>query len=323
MIAGRCLTLGGASQYSAPVTQRLVIVALTLLVAPSLARAQQAAPESPGAAAAEAPGNASELLSKAEAAYEQLEYEKALQLLVKVLNAQGVTDVQQARAYLYMGVCFTALGNAQNAVAAFVEVLKRRPDFRMPEGVSPSIRAMFEEALKQVPPPAAGAAAQGEDTGVALQARTPGTGTAGKPLKVDLELDDARRQVRSVAVMWRRRRGPDYSRVLVDVKPGQRKLSAMIPAAAVGDKPGPVLFFAEARDGEGKPLARAGSEEEPFEVVLAPAKGKSRRLGWWLLAIGGAAAVAGGVIAAVLLSRDDGSGNTVPPDTAHLTVILR
>jgi hypothetical protein len=123
--------------------------------------------------------------------------------------------------------------------------------------------------------------------------------------------------------MWRRRRGPDYSRVHVEVAPGRKKLAALIPAAALGDRPGPVLFYAEARDAEGNPVARAGTEEEPFEVALAEAPGRKSKLGWWMLAIGGAAAVAGGVVAAILLSRDDSGGKVVPPDTARLTVIFR
>ncbi len=45
---------------------------------------------------------------------------------------------------------FTALGRAENAVQAFMGVLKVRPEFRLPPGVSPSIRAMFAQALKRL-----------------------------------------------------------------------------------------------------------------------------------------------------------------------------
>lgn len=86
--------------------------------------------------------------------YDQMEYDQALALLIQVLQAQGVSDVQRATAFLYMGICFTAVGRAEDAVQAFVSLLKHRPGFRLPGGVSPSIKAMFEEALSRLKMPA-------------------------------------------------------------------------------------------------------------------------------------------------------------------------
>ena len=250
-----------------------------------------------------------------------------LETLVQVHAAPGVTEVQRARAYLYMGVCFTALGNPQNAIAAFVEVLRRRPDFRMPDGVSPSIRAMFEEAVKQVPQqdpgsPTAEAGTPGARE-VELIARASSEVVLGRPVKVKIEIDDPKKQVGEVVVLWRRRRGPDYSRIQIKREPGQSRLEAVIPAAALGDQPGPLTFFVEARDAKGKPLATAGTEEDPYEVMLRQPEKPKSRTAWWLVIGGAATAVAGGVLAAVLLTRDSGGGSPVPPSTARLTVILK
>ncbi len=295
-----------------------------LIGAQALAQQQQPQPGQPSGQSAAA------LLKKAESSYEQLEYERALQTLVKVHQSPEVTQVQRARAYLYMGVCFTALGNPQNAVAAFAEVLKRRPDFRMPDGVSPSIRAMFDEALKQFK--AAGGGKQpagpqptqpGSGKEIELDARAPRKVVAGEPVKVRIDVDDPKKRVKQLVIHWRRRRGPDYSRIRVDLKPDQTKISAVIPGATIGDKAGRLAFYVEARDAKGQPLTSAGTEEDPYEVILRRATKPKSRVGWWLLAAGGAAAVAGGVVAAVLLTRDDGPSQPVPPDTARLTVILR
>ena len=106
-----------------------VLLAAFLLVAPA-----------PTLAAADDP---EAMLREAERSYENLEYEAALRILIAVQQLKELTPIQRARAYLYMGVAFTALGRAENAVQAFVEVLKIRSDFRLPDGVSPSIRAMF------------------------------------------------------------------------------------------------------------------------------------------------------------------------------------
>ena len=102
--------------------------------------------------------------------YDQMEYDQALALLIQVLQVQGVSGVQKATAFLYMGICFTAVGRAEDAVQAFVSLLKHRPGFRLPEGVSPSIKAMFEEALSRLKmpataPPDAEGQGQGEGEG--------------------------------------------------------------------------------------------------------------------------------------------------------------
>jgi hypothetical protein len=278
------------------------------------------------------------LLKQAEAHYEQLEYEKALQELIKVQAAEGATPIQKARAYLYMGVCFTALGKASDAVAAFAEVLKRRPNFRMPAGVSPSIRAMFKAALEKLGlpetpqeggQPGGGSSGPAEPPsaggqGVDLDAQAPRRLRAGKSVEVSVEIDDPDKKVAELVIRWRRRKGPDYSTIQLSHKPGAKQTQGVIPAAVVGDEPGKLTFFVEARDKSGRRLATAGTPDDPYEVTLQKPthdKEKGGGKGWWWLAIGGGvAAVAGGVIAAVLLTRDSSGG---PSDTAALTVIVQ
>lgn len=269
-----------------------------------------------------------ELLRQAEGYYEQLEYEKALQTLIQVQAAPNVNPVQQARAYLYMGVCFTALGRARDAVLAFVEVLKRRPNFRMPDGVSPSIRAMFQEALKALnlpetpaPEKPRPARPQGGGADAAVQVKAPRQVTAGQPVELAIKLEDPDRSAREVHIRWRLRRGFEYSTIRLDHKPGASSIKGRIPATTSGSKSSELFYYVEVRDGEGRLIAHAGSEEEPRSVKLQAAKPKRSRLRWWLAAIGGAAVVAGGIVTAVLLTRDGPVAQ--PPGTADVTVILR
>lgn len=303
-----------------------------------------------------APGSAGSpdaMLQKAERAYEQLEYKPALRLLIKVIQDKAATPLHRARAFLYMGVCFTALGNSQNAVAAFAEVLKLRPNFRIPPGVSPSIRAMFNAALKQLklpetpapgPPPGAqgqpgqgqpGQGQPGQGHGqppprapsgppVEITATSGRSAVAGKPIDVKIVLKDPAKRVTQLAIRWRRRGGADYSTIKVKRTAKQKELSATIPGITIGEKAGTLAYYVEARNPRDQPVATAGSEFEPLEVILTKAEEKTgkSKWGWWALAIGGGvAAVAGGIVAAVLLTRGDAP---IPPGNhAYVDIVVK
>lgn len=278
------------------------------------------------------------LLSQAEKYYEDLEYEKSLQLLIKVQQIPGITPIQQARCFLYMGVAFTALGRAENAVQAFVEVLKLRPDFRLPEGVSPSIRAMFSQAMKRLgiaegqapggaaqpgqpqPQPTPGAAAGGGQ--VQVMASTSPRISAGKPIEVDVGIKDPTKSVRAVVLRWRHRGDAKYSNIKLDFVPGTPTLAGKIPVSAMGTDAGQILFFVEARAANGKVLGTDGAEDDPQSVMIVDnGYGKKKEKStwhWWALGIGGGAAViAGAVLAGVMLSKS-GGGN----DNPKLTIVI-
>lgn len=267
------------------------------------------------------------LLQQAEKYYEQLEYESALKTLIMVHQVPGSTDMQKARSFLYMGVCFTALGNAENAVLAFVELLKLKANFRLPPGISPSIKAMFTEALRRLkmpeqgaPEPEQGGGGASPDGGggggggggepsskipVSVKAKAPGQAVAGSSIEVTIEVSDPRKLVKGLSMRWRRVGGGDYSTVKVPYPEGARAVSAQIPGALVGKEKGKILFFVEALGRGGMTLAHAGAMDEPLRVKLTEAPQKTSKWAWWAIGIGGALAVAGGVVAAVLLTQDD------------------
>ncbi|MBK8479916.1 MAG: tetratricopeptide repeat protein [Proteobacteria bacterium] len=313
-----------------------VLLAALVLLQPALTHA---APDDPEA-----------MLREAERFYENLEYESALRVLITVQQLKELTPIQRARAYLYMGVAFTALGRAENAVQAFVEVLKIRSDFRLPDGVSPSIRAMFSQALKRqgIPDPSAAAGAAGapagaeagggggEGTGqpvagsaVEIVAKSPRRVTAGRPVTIALAIDDPRQQLREVVVRWRRYKGPDYSTIHLRARPGQERLEATIPAQDLGTEAGRILYYVEARDADGNVLARDGDDEQPRGVDVGASGGPaaaagsartSRRWLWWAAGAGGVVALAGGVIAAVVLAGGGGGG---PGANADVTLTIQ
>lgn len=273
------------------------------------------------------------LLKQAEKFYEQLEYIAALKVLLKVQQQKDATAIQRARAYLYMGVCFTALGQAQNAVSAFVEVLKLRPRFRLPSGVSPSIRTMFVAALKQLnlplvpPPPGKGKKPPprrppGPQKTVDILAKAPLKTSAGKPITVKIDIEDPGKRIKTLSIRWRRIGGPDYSSVKLVYEGKKATLEGTIPVAAVGAKKGRLAYFVEAKDAAGRVVARSASENAPHEIDLTPLDEGGSNWAWWTLGIvGGAAAIAGGIVAIVLLTKG-GDTPTTPPGTADVTVVL-
>lgn len=304
---------------------RFLSVFAVLCIVAQPAAAQKPAPEPPGGGQAADP---EALLQEAEKRYQSQDYEEALKVLGTVLQAPAATTIQKARAFLFAGVCFTALGDAEKAVLCFVELLKLQPRFRLPPGISPSIASMFKQALQRLklpetPPPEGQGGAEGGKTesAVSLKASAPSRVTAGQPLDVRIEISDPEGQVEDVILEWRVVGGSDFSTIRVKYAAGQKVLTGRIPGAVLAGKTGRVLYRVEAMGKGGVTLANAGTINTPLEVALAtPPKAKSR-WGWYALGVGGAVAVAGGIVAAVLLTR---SQPAPPPNTtADVSVVIR
>jgi len=271
-----------------------------------------------------------QLLQVAERYYEQLEYEEALKILIQVHQVPNVTPMQRARAFLYMGVCFTALGNAENAALSFMELLKVKPNFRLPPGISPSIQQMFKEALHRMklpetapptPPEGQGGSPEAPtDIPVSLDVKVPGSVAAGQAIEVAIRVEDPRKLVHKLQIRWRRVGGPDFSSIKVPYSVGTKRVTARIPGATVGDSEGKLQLMVEAMGRGGMTLAHEGSMDAPRMVTLTASKKPRRKWGWWAVGIGGGLAVVGGIVAAVLLTRDSGGGGN--GNLADVTIVI-
>jgi len=275
-----------------------------------------------------------QILQQAEKFFEALEYEAALKAFISVHQIKSATPMQRARSFLYMGVCFTALGNAENAVQSFIELLKIKPDFRLPPGISPSVHAMFKQALTRMklpetPAPAPPGKAPGTPPGqggakkgpVSLEATAPEESTTGHPVEVEIRVTDPKKLVRKLVIHWRRVGGPDFSELKIKFDPKRKITTGRIPGALIGNKPGRLHYVVEAQDEKGKSLAKAGSLSVPLAVKIKAPPEKKSSWGWYALGVGGGLAVVGGVVAAILLTRDDNNPN--PSSEASLSVILK
>ena len=88
----------------------------------------------------------SDALTAARSAYRSLDYERALPLLEEALRDAGTRE-EQIDVYALRARVFVALDDMPGARAAFAQVLRRDPDFRLdPATTSPKIIGALEAA---------------------------------------------------------------------------------------------------------------------------------------------------------------------------------
>jgi hypothetical protein len=102
---------------------------------------------------ADAQGNTDEALSQAVSLYENLDVERALILLRRVVSPSSPFEVsreQRARAYTYLGATLAILGQSDSAVVYFRAALERDPFIDLDsERFTPQERAALAEAKRQ------------------------------------------------------------------------------------------------------------------------------------------------------------------------------
>ena len=69
------------------------------------------------------------MLRQGRAAYDGLEYEKAVEILEEALGNENITAGQKTDIYLYLGLCQASLGHREQAKRAFSQLL---PPLRSP-----------------------------------------------------------------------------------------------------------------------------------------------------------------------------------------------
>lgn len=98
----------------------------------------------PAAAAPPSAAEALALQARARAQMRGIEYEFAIPLLLRALEAPSLTQHQKAEIYAELGLCQASLGEALIAGAFFDSALAAEPLCDLPVGTSPKIRQLFE-----------------------------------------------------------------------------------------------------------------------------------------------------------------------------------
>jgi tetratricopeptide (TPR) repeat protein len=93
----------------------------------------------------------SDLVKAGVAAYDELEYDKAIDLLHKAL-AESLTRDEKLVTYRTLAFSHVALGDEASARERFKALLRVDPTIKLDRTISPRVRKVFDEARAQMPP---------------------------------------------------------------------------------------------------------------------------------------------------------------------------
>ena len=155
-----------------------------------------------------------ELLARARALYDALEYDRVIPF-AEALLARAEADIEQRLdAYLLQGSCLAIIGDPVEAEKPFRFLLRGRPGFDLPPETAPKILAVFRKV-------------QVEERAIVEQLRelerarlvkelelsggVPEEAVGGRPLPFEFRLRDPRGVVAAVQLQYRRRGEPSFS----------------------------------------------------------------------------------------------------------------
>jgi hypothetical protein len=230
----------------------------------------------------------SPLVKKGLAAYAELDYARAVELLEQA-RKESLTREEKIATYQTLAMAHVAMGQNAQAKSDFERLLRVEPSFQLDRSVAPKVRAVFEEAKAQ-------AATSGRALSAAMPSvtatLTPGTLHAGRPVIVHVSFPGG---VASKMSLYHRRAGdPSFSRLTVDGHDGQ--FEATVPGMAVQ---APALEYHVALlDDGGAGVAAAGSLGQPLSVAVEAEKRPIYKKGWFWGVLSGV--VAAGALATTL-----------------------
>ncbi len=282
----------------------------SLVVVMVLSLSVIAPPLTPTASAQPADARAKKLLDAGERFFADLEYGKAIKVLLPVARDPAASRARRVRAWELIALSRFILGDRGGARTAFERVLDADPGFQLrDDSGSPRIREFFDEVRADV----LGAATSAVD----LEHAAPRAGTAGTRLELEVRATRGGAAVVEVVVLHRqvgvlaydsapaRSVADDRWRARLELSSSRRTYS--------------IEYYVEARGPGGSVLARIATPDAPLVLEISPGGGESRAwYGRWYV-IAGAAAVAAGATGAVILATGGPSDGSLPPGRVTVT----
>ncbi len=290
----------------------LALVALALLVsgvAPGGARAQG----SDGSAA----GAAQHLLDEGQRLYRELDFAGAVEALESALAVPGAPDAVRLSAYEYLGSAYVVLEHRQEARQAFRAMMQLDPYHVVhePSG-SPKIARFVANVRAEVVLDAA------LNPSVHLSLALPPAGRVGEATRVAVGVSGTP-SVATVAVFVRGTGATGWTKLVAH--PDGDRYVASVPPRPAADQ---LQIYAQARDGQGRVVARAGEPLLPLTLsirgtaIAAPGGGASSGgsvfTRWWFWTGVAVVAVATGAVAFGLANNDGLPSGSLPPGRVDL-----
>jgi hypothetical protein len=230
----------------------------------------------------------SELVKQGLAAYDDLDYAKAIDLLHKAL-AETLTKEEKVITYKTLAFAEVAVDKPDEAQKDFEQLLTVDPSFQMDRTISPRVRVVFTKAQVRI---ATTGLPTPEGSGM-LPSVTPRAPKEGQPLSITASYPGG---VASRMVLFYRTRGQNRFNKVESKPSAQGMFFANIPGLQV--LPPALEYYVNMVDDSGAGVASAGSLGRPLFVDVIAKPRPLYTKGWFWGVIGGVAVA--GAVAAVL-----------------------
>lgn len=228
----------------------------------------------PSTTSAASPLDHAELLKRARAQYEQLEYEAVLPLVTELLARGDDVPVElRLDAYVLEGSCRAIVGDPIEAEKPFRALLRGRPDFELAADTPPKIMSVFRKV-------------QAEERAIVVELRNlnrerhiremdltgqhPSKLVGGRPAVFAYQLKDPNGAATAVRVQYRKKGEPAFSSLALLRDDVTGKWKGMLAGEVTANQGGAELeFYVETTDQDG-PLLTRGSAAAPLVAAIAP-----------------------------------------------------
>lgn len=257
-----------------------------------------------------------DLLVKAQALFEDQQYEESIQTLSAALVRPTNTKEQKVEIYRLLALNYITLGRKDEADSAVRGLLVVSPEYQLPTSESPRFRDFFSQSRAKWEAEGRPGYVREEPVikPIVLRHGAPSQGEIGQTIELRGKLDDPDGRAASVKLHYRAGTRGEYADTFASLE--GNALRAQIPGTAV--KPPVIDYYFEILDAGGGVIATRGDAQNPLRIAVPePSKG-------WVLpvAIGGsilgAAAIVGGLALAGVFKSDSGSGRA--PATVSINV---
>jgi tetratricopeptide (TPR) repeat protein len=247
----------------------------------------------------------SELVKQGIAAYNDLEYPRAVDLLHKALQ-ETLTRDEKIVTFQTLAFAHVALGKHDEAVADFENLLRIEERFELDRTISPRVRSVFEEARGKIAMQGTGTS----DGGRALPELRPTVPLRVKEGQaVTIESAYPGGVASSVELFYRTRGSDIFGKLKAPVAAGGG-FSVTVPGMHVA--PPALEYYLVVLDENGASVALAGTLGAPLAVDVVGRKKPVYVKGWFWGVMAGVAVVGAGVATAVVLTTRSGVSASTP-----------
>ncbi len=212
------------------------------------------------------------MLAKAQALYDALEYDSALEVVEALLARPDVTFAERLEAFRLQGCAIGIVQDPIEAEPSFRALLRARPDYELPAELSPKIVAVFrkvqaeERALSQKLREVERAHTISL---LKLSGSLPELLKGGRAVPFSFRVTDPAGVVETVRLPYRRQGERDYSS-LVLTRGENGEWTGTLPADLTASEQGFTLEYYVAAADTGGPLMSQGGALSPSRVTIEP-----------------------------------------------------